>query len=299
MSDNQKLSDREKVLQLDEEMRDMPMEVRNVIDPVRLTGEDLFRFRCHPGIACFNHCCRKIDIVLTPYDLIRLRRRLNLTSEEFLHTYARPSALTKGQLPVPLIDMDSETGRCPFNSDEGCSVYSDRPVACRYYPIGSALMRRQESDDAEEFYFLIKEGFCLGHAEAKEWTVADWRSDQGSDGYDRHNRGWMETILKRRSAGDMVGTSVQTSELFYMAGTNPEAFRRFVFDSTFLKRFEVAPEVERLIAEDDVAMTEFAFEWLKGVLFGDRTLKVRPEALAEVKAKEKKSSRRVGPSEGS
>ncbi|MBF0423161.1 MAG: YkgJ family cysteine cluster protein, partial [Magnetococcales bacterium] len=72
---------------------------------------------------------------------------------------------------------------------------------------------------------------------------------------------------------------------FYMASTNPEAFRNFVFDSTFLKRFQVDPETERKILEDDLALTDFAFSWLKSILFGDQEVKVRPDAIEALKQK--------------
>ncbi|MBF0108474.1 MAG: YkgJ family cysteine cluster protein [Magnetococcales bacterium] len=279
---------RDKALALDEEFRDIPQEVRNVLHPVRMTGAEHFQFRCHPGIDCFNACCRNIEIILTPYDLIRIRRRLGLDVESFLFQYATPFTLTKGQLPVPLIRMDPKTGQCPFNGPEGCNIYSDRPVACRYYPIGMALMHKQETTNEDEFFFLIKEEFCHGHRESRDWTIQEWRADQGSDGYDIQNRGWMEFILKRRSAGDGVATALQLSEFFYMASTNPDAFRRFVFDSSFLKRFEVDPETERSIREDDLALTDFAFSWLKSVLFGDDAVKVKPDAIQELKKKKNK-----------
>ena len=38
------------------------------IRPVELRDDSTFQFRCHPGIACFNACCKDIDITLTPYD---------------------------------------------------------------------------------------------------------------------------------------------------------------------------------------------------------------------------------------
>ncbi|MBF0133354.1 MAG: YkgJ family cysteine cluster protein [Magnetococcales bacterium] len=284
---------RDQALELDEELRDLPQEVRNVLHPVRLTGKEHFQFRCHSGIECFNACCRNIEIILTPYDLIRIRRRLDMDVESFLNQYATPFTLTKGQLPVPLIRMDAQSGQCPFNGPEGCSIYSDRPVACRYYPIGMALMHKQQSEgeksqDDDEFYFLIKEDFCHGHRETKDWSIAEWRRDQGSDGYDVQNRGWMEFILKRRSAGDTVATGLQLSEYFYMASTNPDVFRRFVFDSSFLKRFHVDEETERLIRTDDLALTDFAFAWLKSVLFGDKEVQVRPDAFVELKGRRAK-----------
>jgi Fe-S-cluster containining protein len=292
MNKPEDLSARDRVLQLDEEMRAMPGEVRNIIDPVKLSATDTFKFRCYPGISCFNSCCHRIEIILTPYDMLRLRRRLNLTPEEFLFQYADPSSLQRGQLPVAVLRMDEETGRCVFNTPEGCSVYADRPVNCRYYPIGLALLHKESAARDEEFYVLIREEFCKGHCEEKEWSVGEWRADQGTDGYDVHNRGWMELILKRRTAGDTVGTAQQLSEFFYMASTNPDEFRRFVFNSSFLKRYAVDAETEQKVATDDAALIQFAFEWLKSILFGDRFVAERPEAeaIAKQRLQEKKQT---------
>ena len=296
MSSETPETDREKVLKLDPDMRDMPREVRDIISPVRLTGKDSLTFRCHPGVSCFNACCSNIEIILTPYDMLRLRERLKLTADEFLYQYATPSTLTKGQLPVAMMRMDEESGQCPFVTPEGCSVYSDRPVTCRYYPLGLALMHRQQATENEAFYFMIKEGYCKGHQEAKTWRVDAWREDQGSDGYDLHNQQWMEIIVKRRSAGDATSTSLPVSDFFYMASTSPDAFRKFVFGSSFLKRYHVDAETAAKIREDDVALTAFAFSWLKSVLFGDKEIKPRPEAIDALKAKKKAA--RAGKGEG-
>lgn len=282
MADEQENFERDQALNLEPTMRDMPREIRNILHPVRMEKESPFCFQCHAEISCFNACCSNIEIILTPYDILRLRKRLELTADEFLYEYATPYTMSKGQLPVPLMRMDDKTGKCPFNTPTGCSVYEDRPVTCRYYPIGLALMHKEHATENEEFFYVIKEDFCQGHQEKKEWTINSWREDQGSDGYDQRNQGWMELILKRRSAGDGVSTSLQMSEFFYMASTNPEAFRRFVFESTFLNRFAIDPQTATLIKEDDEALIDFAFDWLKTVLFGDKKVALRPEAVEDL-----------------
>lgn len=58
-----------------------------VIPPVRLGYQSRFKFECHPGVSCFTQCCRGIDIILTPYDIIQLKHRLELDSEQFLAIY--------------------------------------------------------------------------------------------------------------------------------------------------------------------------------------------------------------------
>ena len=49
--------------------------------------DEVFRFACSPGVACFNACCRDLNQSLYPYDILRLKKRLKLPSGEFLERY--------------------------------------------------------------------------------------------------------------------------------------------------------------------------------------------------------------------
>ena len=40
---------------------------------VRLSVDDTFRFGCGPHVPCFTECCGKLELVLTPYDVLRLK----------------------------------------------------------------------------------------------------------------------------------------------------------------------------------------------------------------------------------
>ena len=98
------------------------------VDPVRLGPKSKFKFDCHPGVKCFTRCCKDINIILTPYDIIRLKNRLSLSSEEFLALYTEPQILEKTDLPVVMLklldvdDPDSEGEACPFVRENGCLV---------------------------------------------------------------------------------------------------------------------------------------------------------------------------------
>ena len=70
-----------------------PNEKAASIQPVRLTKNSRFRFKCHKDISCFTKCCRGIKIILTPYDVIHLKNRLELSSEDFLAIYTEPHLL--------------------------------------------------------------------------------------------------------------------------------------------------------------------------------------------------------------
>ena len=75
----------------------------------QLCGDDDFRFGCHPEVECFTRCCADINIVLTPLDILRLSRRLNLTTTEFLANHALVPLTKELQLPVVMLRMDEAT----------------------------------------------------------------------------------------------------------------------------------------------------------------------------------------------
>jgi Fe-S-cluster containining protein len=246
------------------------------IDPVRLTLESRFRFSCHKGVSCFTRCCRGINIILTPYDIIRLKNRLHLNSEEFLAIYTKPEILEKTDLPlVTLKLLDDDEQSCPFVRDDGCLVYSDRPTTCRYYPLGVGALSSQVPGDEKGFYFFIHEPHCKGFEEDKTWTVREWRKDQGVDIHDEINSGWTELLVRKRSFPKNIKLTEKSKEMFFMASYNIDKFRNFIFDSSFLNRYDIDPATAETIKTDEVALLQFAMEWLKFILFKEGDFKMK------------------------
>lgn len=253
------------------------------IMPVKYTLDSKIKFRCHPGVSCFTQCCGNIKIILTPYDILQLRKRLDMTAPEFLHTYTEPTYLEKTDLPGVMIKLREDNGRCPFiiSETEGCRVYSDRPSACRYYPVGMANFHEgaQEDQEAEEFYFVVKEPHCKGFEEDTEWTVREWRADQGVDIRDKMNKGWMELVMRRKSFGYQATLSEPAKRMFFMASTDLDQFKRFVFKSSFLETYDVDPERLEKIKEDDIELMHFAVDYLASSMFGTNSMKVKQDKI--------------------
>ena len=273
----------------------------SVVVPVRLERDSTFHFKCYPGISCFTNCCRNMNIILTPYDIIRMKNRLGLTSDVFLNLYTELEILGITGIPVARLKMlEEKDGKCPFVTPEGCQIYTDRPVCCRYYPIGIASLRQQESHagEEEEFFFVVKEGHCKGFEEPTEWTVDSWRADQEADLYDSMNAGWLELILRKRSFGEETEMPPRAQQLFYMVTTNMERFKRYVFESRFLDTYIVKESVLKKILEDEVELMQFGFEYLKVAIFGAESdiIKLRDDILQKtvkkiIKRREKRRKR--------
>jgi Fe-S-cluster containining protein len=205
---------------------------------------------------------------LTPYDIIQLKNRLGLSSEEFLAIYTDVQLMEKTDLPmVTLKLLDDEQQSCPFVRDDGCIVYQDRPSTCRYYPLGVGSLMHKEGADDQGFYFFVHESHCKGFEEEMEWTVGGWRQDQGVDLRDEANAEWTDLIVRKRSFPSSIRLAGKAKQLFFLVSYNVDGFRQFVFDSSFLKRYPVDAETTEKIRDDDVALLKFGLDWLKGVLF--------------------------------
>ena len=252
---------------------------RSPIEPVELGLDAEFQFRCHKDIACFNACCRNIDITLTPYDILRLKRRLELSSGEFVARYTAPFAMDPHSMPGLKLATKPNTTACIFLENDGCGVYDDRPIACRYYALGAMGVRKKDSPEVEDIYFVVREEHCLGHNEPQRQTVAQYREEQGCEEYDEANREWRDVILKKRSAGPAIGApSDRSLQLFDMCSYDMDSFREFIQSEGFGEVFDVGGQEMQTLIEDEDELLKFAFRFMKQVLYGERTIAVRDEA---------------------
>lgn len=252
------------------------------IAPTMLKPESRFKFRCHPEIKCFTRCCSDIDILLTPYDILRMKNRLGVSSEIFLERFTRSYIDKKSSLPHVFIQMRDDANKsCPFVTPEGCTIYTDRPVACRYYPVGQATHRIEDGEKVanEEFFVLVKEKHCLGFSEDREWTIEEWRHDQDAAHYDDMNRSWKDMLMRRGGLPGLQKMNEKRQKQFFIASYDLDRFKRYVFESRFLEVVEVDAETLNRINSDEVALMHFGFDYLKFLLGMEQTIKVRDGAL--------------------
>jgi uncharacterized protein len=241
--------------------------------PNMVDGSHKIQFSCHKGIGCWNACCSNIDISLTPYDVLRLKKRLSTSSTQFLRDYTVPYEMEKdGLAGVKFRPVDGGTA-CRFMTPEGCSVYEDRPTACRYYPVAVLSMRKQDEYTDTQSYALVKEEHCKGHEVARSLTIDEYRKEQGVEEYDELARGWRQLVLKKKSAGPSIGApSLKSRQLFFMSCYDVDTFRDFVASEAFGKLFKLGTEEKALLMADDVELMQFAFRFLKQVLFGEQSI---------------------------
>ncbi len=239
----------------------------------RMTLDDSFTFRCEKTMECFNSCCRDVTIVLTPYDIIRMKHFLQLDSAEFLKQYTMSPFAKDQKIPAVILKMHPETKKCPFVTEEGCSIYANRPWACRMYPLGMAEPDKPTSTD-RGFHFLLREDFCQGHTAGRTVTVRDWIIEQGIEDYDMMGASFKALMLHPfwNEKGFLKPDQI---DMYYMACYDLDRFRRFIFETRFLTLFEIDEEKVEVIRKNDFELLDFAMHWLKFSLFHEKTMKIK------------------------
>ncbi|THB64825.1 MAG: YkgJ family cysteine cluster protein [Desulfovibrio sp.] len=225
-----------------------------------------FRFACHPDVACFNACCADLNLMLTPYDVLRLRRALDMPSQEFIETHAQVSAYPDTGYPAMHLKMNEAAAlACPFVTEQGCSVYGHRPGACRTYPVGRAAKLDHEGNLVEQF-FLVREDHCKGFEDNQEWTTDSWRLDQDITRYNQANDRYMKLLFRQKGNGLI---SPKHANMCLLAVYQLDRFQEFIRHMNLFSRLELNEATQAAVLDNEEACLDFAMEWIELVIYGD------------------------------
>jgi len=234
-----------------------------------LSANDTFLFSCSKKVSCFNECCRDLNQFLTPYDILRLKHRLELTSRLFLERYTTQQTGPETGLPIiTLKTNDPHKLRCPFVTSSGCSVYEDRPSSCRTYPLVRMASRSRETGKIAEQYILLKESHCLGFEQGRTWTIREWIQDQNVTIYNEMNDMLLEIIgLKNRLIPGPL--DIKSRFAFHMALYDVDTFRSQIFEQNILDQWNLDEKTLDSVKNDDVELLKLGHRWIRKILFGN------------------------------
>lgn len=242
----------------------------------RLADKDTFCFRCHPQVSCFNLCCRNLNLFLYPYDVLRLKQYLEISSDEFIDRYVDVVLRQGHYFPEVLLRMaENEQRTCPFLTRDGCRVYVDRPDTCRTFPVEQGALFDAASGRSSLVHYFRPPDFCQGAKENQSWTIDTWTSDQEAETYHRMTLRWAE--IRRLFQSDPWGAEGPhgaKSRMAFMAAYNLDRFREFLFGSSFFKRYRVKPDLKKKLRTNDKTLLLFGFEWIKLSVWGIRSKQI-------------------------
>ena len=120
-----------------------------------------------------------------------------MSSAEFLNKHTMPFEIEGQGLPgIKMRSTDDEPVCLLMDEKKGCTVYENRPAACRYYPLGLMNIKA---------FKATKEEHCQGHCEDNYLTVDEYREQQSVKEYDEFNWPWFQLVLKKKSSGPSIG----------------------------------------------------------------------------------------------
>jgi Fe-S-cluster containining protein len=238
---------------------------------VRLDPKHVFKFNCSQDVPCYTQCCQDVTIVLTPYDVLRLKNGLNISSDQFLDDYTIIRSQPKRLIPLVILKMNDPDKKCPFVTQEGCNIYENRPWPCRMYPL--------DMNDDGTFRLITDASRCLGLKEEGSWRIYEWLASQGIIPYDEMNDLFSEITSPLR-AQELGIENPDISKMIVMALYNLDKFREFVFNSSFLDKFEIDQIRIIKLQRSDEELLKFAYDWIKFGIFGQKVLNVK-QALVE------------------
>ena len=233
------------------------------------TADQHFAFACHPGVPCFTECCRELDLALTPYDVLRLKRFLNLSSSKFLEQYVLIEWDEQQLFPTCYLTMvDDGRASCVFIRGTGCSVYVDRPSSCRAYPVGRGASRNNEKT-ATESLVLIQEPHCRGFEEGNCQTVSEYLLNQGIEPYNRFNDLLLPLLQHSSIQQHAFRPSRQQLDQYILALYDLNQFRKEMTDNRITLQRPLTTQQLKGLAGDDEELLLLGISWLLQEFFGE------------------------------
>ncbi|NLX18621.1 MAG: YkgJ family cysteine cluster protein [Desulfobulbus sp.] len=227
-----------------------------------ISAEQQFSFACHPGVSCFTECCRELDLALSPYDVLRLKNALNITSHQFLERYVIIEQPADQILPICYLTMvDDGRASCVFVNEHGCSVYPNRPGSCRAYPLG----RGGECDSSgkvTESLVLLQEPHCKGFAEPVSQNAQTYLQEQGLTLYNRFNDAllplYQHQSIRNRS---FQPTALQLDQ-YILALYDVDQFRQELAKGNIHLPTPLNTQQLKSVAGSDEDLLLFGIKWL-------------------------------------
>jgi Fe-S-cluster containining protein len=166
--------------------------------------------------------------------------------------------------------MEGPYLKCPFLEEgKGCTVYKDRPGACRTYPLARMACRSQEREGVEEFYYIVREPDCEGFQDGKKWTVRSWKENEGIEQYNEMNDVFGE-ILQAKTVSGIEYLSVDQINVFHLGCYDIDGFREYFLEGPNLDRHMESEEVIEAISNDEEALLKYSMRLVKKKLFQPR-----------------------------
>ena len=146
-----------------------------------IKASDNFEFECQ---QCGRCCMNRKDIVLSPFDIYKGAKYLNMSCVDFIQKYTYRTLGRDSKMPMVLLDTD-ETNKCPFLKFDykksmkwKCAINPVKPMNCANHPIGIIVQGNcfeKDSKDIETSFVKVES--CDTSKVGVMQNVGEWMKD--------------------------------------------------------------------------------------------------------------------------
>lgn len=112
--------------------------------------DDEFEFAC---LACGNCCRNREDLLVTPYDIFRIAKYLQMSMKEVIEKYCEVYIGDDSRLPVVRIKPKIHNLVCPFLKKGLCGIQEAKPLICGIY-VKKRIMQSNGKNPVVSWLFL-------------------------------------------------------------------------------------------------------------------------------------------------
>ena len=134
-----------------------------------LNADDTFSFRCK---QCGGCCRDRNDILLSPFDICRMAKQLDMPPEEVIYKYGYVYIGKSSKIPLVSLKMRPDTNECPFLEKNRCKIHNGKPAACALFTLGRFAARTDDND--VKISYILQPVDC--GTKDEEHTVRQWMS---------------------------------------------------------------------------------------------------------------------------
>lgn len=178
------------------------IDLKQISDGRLYTANDMVKIGCN-GCAGCSECCRTVEdtILLDPYDIYQLEKRLSAGFEELLAERIELSAMEG--LILPHLKILPEGRGCTFLGTDGrCGIHDSRPGFCRMFPMGRIY-------EGEGFRYFLQIHECPYPNKTKV-KLKKWLEIPELSRYEAFVRDWhsliknVQEIIKEAQSSEIV-----------------------------------------------------------------------------------------------
>lgn len=166
------------------------------IESMTIGLDDTFRFHCD---QCGKCCTHREDIILSPMDIFRMSKELNISTAEFYKEYCVFNIGEHTRMPIVRLASRGKDQHCVLLNNRKCSLHKVKPAVCAMYPLGRYIALdkgdyTKEGIANRKVQYLMQPLDCGDDSE--EHTVREWLSGFDINLEDACFVRWHQTIAQ-------------------------------------------------------------------------------------------------------